>query len=111
MLYLLDQLTDTQRVTTPMLGLLPGHADMQTRFTALGMQQMNDATLGTLTGHTFHYSRVSTPLTAIAHATRAQSDAPGEAIYRHGPIVATYMHGYWPSNPAFAAALFHGRAF
>jgi cobyrinic acid a,c-diamide synthase len=111
MLYLLDSVTDTHGVTTPMLGLLPGHAAMQTRFTALGMQQMNDGVHGTLTGHTFHYSRVNTPLAPVRHATRAQSDAPGEAIYRQGSVVATYMHGYWPSNPAFAAALFHGRAF
>ncbi|SEJ15101.1 cobyrinate a,c-diamide synthase [Paraburkholderia diazotrophica] len=111
MLYLLDSVTDTQGVTTPMLGLLPGHAAMQTRFTALGMQQIDDNVHGTLTGHTFHYSRVSTPLAPVRHATRAQSDAPGEAVYRQGSIVATYMHGYWPSNPAFAAALFDGRAF
>lgn len=111
MLYLLDSVTDTQGVTTPMLGLLPGSAAMQTRFTALGMQQLDDGAHGMLTGHTFHYSRVSTPLAPVGHATRAQSDAPGEAVYRRGSIVATYMHGYWPSNPAFAAALFHGRAF
>ncbi|SIT48089.1 Cobyrinic acid A,C-diamide synthase [Paraburkholderia piptadeniae] len=111
LLYLLDSVTDTQGVTTPMLGLLPGHAAMQTRFTALGMQQIDDSVHGTMTGHTFHYSRVSTPLAPVRHATRAQSDAPGEAVYRQGSIVATYMHGYWPSNPAFAAALFHGRAF
>jgi len=111
MLYLLDSLTDTHGTTTPMLGLIPGDAAMQKRFTALGMQQMTHSAHGTMTGHTFHYSRVSTPLDAVAHATRAQSDTPGEAIYRRGSIVATYMHGYWPSNPAFAAALFHGRAF
>jgi cobyrinic acid a,c-diamide synthase len=111
MLYLLDSVKDTKGASTPMLGLLPGHAAMQTRFTALGMQQLDDATHGLLTGHTFHYSRVSTPLAPVRHATRAQSDAPGEAVYRRGSIVATYMHGYWPSNPAFAAALFHGRAF
>lgn len=111
MLYLLDSVTDTHGVTTPMLGLLPGNAAMQRRFTALGMMQMSDGVHGTLTGHTFHYSRVSTPLAPVRHATRAQSDAPGEAVYRQGSVVATYMHGYWPSNPAFAAALFHGRAF
>jgi cobyrinic acid a,c-diamide synthase len=38
----------------------------------------------------------------------AQTGADGEALYRHGSITATYMHAYWPSNPAFAAALFHG---
>jgi cobyrinic acid a,c-diamide synthase len=93
-----------------MLGLLPGHVHMRTRFTALGMQQL-DGPLGTMTGHTFHYSHVSTPLTPVLHATRPQSDVTGEAVYRSGPIVATYMHSYWPSNPAFTAALFHGNAF
>ena len=110
MLYLLDELTDTQGVSTPMLGLLPGRATMQTRFTALGMQQLNGLH-GPMTGHTFHYSRLSTALAPLRSATRAHSEAPGEAIYRAGPIVATYMHAYWPSNPAFAAALFHGEAF
>ncbi|MGE8331913.1 MAG: cobyrinate a,c-diamide synthase, partial [Paraburkholderia nemoris] len=110
MLYLLDQLTDTHGVTTPMLGLLPGHATMQTRFTALGMQQI-DSLHGPMTGHTFHYSKLNTPLTPLRSATRPQGDAPGEAIYRAGSIVATYMHAYWPSNPAFTAALFHGEAF
>ncbi|PRX28686.1 hydrogenobyrinic acid a,c-diamide synthase (glutamine-hydrolysing) /cobyrinate a,c-diamide synthase [Paraburkholderia sp. BL18I3N2] len=110
MLYLLDQLTDTRGVTTPMLGLLPGHATMQTRFTALGMQQI-DSLHGPMTGHTFHYSKLNTSLTPLRSATRPQGDAPGEAIYRAGSIVATYMHAYWPSNPAFTAALFHGEAF
>ncbi len=110
MLYLLEQLTDTSGVSTPMLGLLPGRATMQTRFSALGMQQI-DGLHGPLTGHTFHYSRLSTPLTPLRSATRPQSDAPGEAVFRAGSIVATYMHAYWPSNPAFTAALFHGEAF
>ncbi|MFM0340145.1 cobyrinate a,c-diamide synthase [Paraburkholderia fungorum] len=110
MLYLLEQLTDTSGVSTPMLGLLPGHATMQTRFTALGMQQI-DSLHGPLTGHTFHYSKLSTPLTPLRSATRPQSDAPGEAVFRAGSIVASYMHAYWPSNPAFTAALFHGEAF
>lgn len=110
MLYLLDKLTDTQGVSTSMLGLLPGHATMQTRFTALGMQQI-DSTHGPVTGHTFHYSKLGTPLSPLRSATRPQGDAPGEALYRVGSIVATYMHAYWPSNPAFTAALFNGEAF
>jgi cobyrinic acid a,c-diamide synthase len=110
MLYLLDQLTDTHGVSTLMLGLLSGRATMQTRFTALGMQQL-ESRHGPLTGHTFHYSTLSTPLTPLCSATRPNGDAPGEAVYRAGSIVATYMHAYWPSNPAFTAALFHGEAF
>ena len=110
MLYLLEQLTDTGGTTTPMLGLLPGHATMQTRFTALGMQQI-DSLHGSMTGHTFHYSKLTTPLTPLRSATRPNNEAPGEAVFRAGSIVATYMHAYWPSNPAFTAALFHGEAF
>ncbi|WP_027801725.1 cobyrinate a,c-diamide synthase [Paraburkholderia dilworthii] len=110
MLYLLDKLTDTQGVSTPMLSLLPGHATMQTRFTALGMQQI-DSMHGPMTGHAFHYSKLSTSLAPLRSATRPQGDAPGEAVYRVGSIVATYMHAYWPSNPAFTAALFNGEAF
>jgi cobyrinic acid a,c-diamide synthase len=110
MLYLLEQLTDTHGVTTPMLGLLPGHATMLTRLAALGMQQIESG-YGAMTGHTFHYSTLTTALTPVRTATRAQTDSPGEAVFRIGSIVATYMHTYWPSNPAFAAALFHGEAF
>lgn len=109
MLYLLDALTGVDGTRTPMLGLLPGEAVMQKRFAALGMQRL-DGAHGTLTGHTFHYSRVSTPLAPTLRARHAQTNADGEPLYRHGAIVATYMHAYWPSNPAFTAALFHGTA-
>ena len=109
MLYLLDALTDVEGTRTPMLGLLPGEAVMQKRFAALGMQQL-DGTHGALRGHTFHYSRIATPLAPALTARHAQTGAPGEELYRHGSIAATYMHAYWPSNPAFAAALFHGTA-
>jgi cobyrinic acid a,c-diamide synthase len=109
MLWLLDGLTDTAGTRTSMLGLLPGEAAMQRRFAALGMQRL-DGVHGTLTGHTFHYSRIDTPLVPELTARHAQTDAPGEPLYRHGSIVATYMHAYWPSNPAFTAALFHGTA-
>ncbi|WP_027793845.1 cobyrinate a,c-diamide synthase [Paraburkholderia acidipaludis] len=107
MLWLLEALTDTEGARTPMLGLLPGEAVMQRRFAALGMQQI-DSAHGTLRGHTFHYSRVSTPLAPTLVARHAQTGAAGEPLYRHGPIVATYLHAWWPSNPAFTAALFHG---
>jgi cobyrinic acid a,c-diamide synthase len=110
MLYLLDEVTDSNGTSTPMLGLLPGHATMQRRLVSLGMQALATRH-GVLTGHTFHYSSIATPLQPACHATRAQTGAPGEPVFRSGPIVATYMHGYWPSNPALAAALFHGEPF
>jgi cobyrinic acid a,c-diamide synthase len=107
MLYLLDSLTDAEGASTPMLGLLPGHATMQARLAALGMQEFHTR-FGAMRGHTFHYSRLSTPLEPERRATRPDTGAAGEPVLRRGPIVATYMHGYWPSNPMLTAALFHG---
>ncbi len=109
MLYLLDTLTNSAGQTKPMLGLLPGHATLSKRITALGMQSIAGVH-GEMRGHTFHYSHVETPLTPALVARYAQSDAQGEAMYRVGAVVASYLHGYWPSNPAFIAALFHGHA-
>ena len=83
---------------------------MQTRFAALAMQQI-EGRHGVMTGHTFHYSKLNTPLAPVTTAVRPQGATSGEALYRHGAIVATYMHAYWPSNPVFAAALFRGEAF
>jgi cobyrinic acid a,c-diamide synthase len=112
LLYLCDTLTGVDGATTPMLGLLPGHATMQRRFAALGMQTL-DTRWGALAGHAFHYSRFATPLApaGVAHRPGGTDDAtpaPGEPRYHHGPIHASYMHAYWPSNPRCAAALFRG---
>ncbi|WP_206957462.1 cobyrinate a,c-diamide synthase [Trinickia acidisoli] len=109
MLYLLESLTDSAGETMPMLGLLPGHAALGKQLAALGMQAIHGAQ-GEMRGHTFHYSHVETPLAPILTARRAQSETPGEPMYRSGAIVASYLHGYWPSNPAFMAAIFHGDA-
>jgi cobyrinic acid a,c-diamide synthase len=73
------------------------------------MQALN-STYGVMTGHTFHYSSMATDLVPERHAYRPQSDAAGEPVFRKASIVATYMHGYWPSNPEMAAALFKGSA-
>ena len=110
MLYLLETLTDVDGQHTPMLGVLPGHATMQKRLASLGMQQL-DGVHGTMTGHTFHYSHMTTTMKPHLTSVRPQSTTPGEAVYRADNVVATYMHSYWPSNPAFTAALFHGKAF
>ena len=109
MLYLLETVTDSFGASTPMLGLLPGHATLQKRLSALGMQELCGAN-GVMRGHTFHYSRIEIPLAPTLTAVNPATNATGEAVYRSGSIVATYMHGYWPSNPEFAAALFSGDA-
>ncbi|MFC5430001.1 cobyrinate a,c-diamide synthase [Paraburkholderia denitrificans] len=110
MLYLLDELTDVEGTSTTMLGLLPGRAAMQKQLASLGMQSLHTK-YGALTGHTFHYSSMTTPLQPEYHAIGPQSATAGEPVFRSGAIVATYMHGYWPSNPALIAAIFRGKTF
>jgi cobyrinic acid a,c-diamide synthase len=110
MLYLLESLTDAAGVRTPMLGVLAGHGAMSKRLSALGPQELR-TDQGAMRGHTFHYSSITTALQPVLHAARPPSDAQGEAVFRCGAITATYMHGYWPSNPALTAALFEGRPF
>ncbi|CAL8476081.1 cobyrinate a,c-diamide synthase [Caballeronia sp. S22] len=109
MLYLLDTLTDIEGTRHTMLGILPGDAAMQRKLSRLAMQRI-DTMHGAMTGHTFHYSTLHTPMQAVLEAKHATTGTSGEALYRHGPVTATYMHAYWPSNPAAAAALFRGES-
>ena len=105
MLYLLESVTDHEGRGANLAGILPGRAIMHRRLQSLGY---HTAPLpgGPLRGHTFHHSTVETPLTPAAHTERAQSNAAGEAIYRRGRLVASYFHGYFPSNPRAASRLF-----
>lgn len=86
-------------------GLLPGAALMQGTLAALGLQEVS-LPEGSLRGHSFHYSRCETPLEAIARASSPNSGETAEAVYRVGRVTASYMHMYFPSNPAAVAALF-----
>lgn len=105
MLYLLESLMDVNGRRAEMLGLLPGHATMQDKLANLGLHGI-ELPEGTLRGHTFHYSRMESPLTPIAYSQAARHQGTGEPIYRQGRLTASYLHGYFPSNPAAAAHLF-----
>ncbi|WP_047249039.1 cobyrinate a,c-diamide synthase [Chromobacterium subtsugae] len=105
MLYLLERLTDRGGGSAAMLGLLPGHAELQDKLCGLGLQQM-DFPSGSLRGHTFHYTRLETALEPIARAARASGAGQGEALYRRGSLLASYFHAYFPSNPLATASLF-----
>lgn len=109
MLYLLEHLTDQNGTMFPMVGVLPGRATIQRKLVALGMQRL-DTAQGALTGHCFHYSKIETPLAPRLTAVHPLRGSPGEALFQKDRVSATYMHGYWPSNPAFITALFHGQA-
>ncbi len=105
MLYLLESLTDQDGNRAAMAGLLPGHAVMQKRLTALGLQEVT-LPEGRLRGHTFHHSKMETPLTAIVQTEDARKRGRGEPVYRVGRLHASYLHLYFPSNPEATARLF-----
>jgi cobyrinic acid a,c-diamide synthase len=105
MLYLLESLTDTAGNSAEMLGLMPGRAVMQKRLSALALQEIKMPG-GGMRGHTFHYSRLDTPLAPIARGECPNQGKTSEAVYRNGRLIASYVHTYFPSNPAAAARLF-----
>jgi cobyrinic acid a,c-diamide synthase len=105
MLYLLESLTDKNGNSGNMVDLLPGTAVMQSRLQGLGYQS---ATMpgGTLRSHTFHHSIVESPLVPMAIGERLYNTSPGEGIYRSSRLTASYLHCYFPSNPAAVVELF-----
>lgn len=105
LLFLLDALTDVQGRRVAMAGLLPGEAAMQTRLAHIGL---HEAALpeGWLRGHSFHYSRLRTPLAPLCITMPARAGRSGEAVYRQGRLTASYFHAYFPSNPQAVARLF-----
>lgn len=124
MLPLFDQMQYEDR-TWPMWGLLPGEVTFGKRTAGLGMQQLVWPPAGTgaapaqhesgqpddglLRGHTFHYSRCTTPLPVIARTSRPHQPvdtSQGEAVYRHRCLHASYFHAWFASAPLCAAALF-----
>jgi cobyrinic acid a,c-diamide synthase len=104
MMSLFEAVVDKAGVSHRFAGLLPGRSVMQKRLAALGTQ-FADLPEGRLAGHTFHYSKSETPLTPLARANTADG-REGEAIYRLDRLTASYVHFYFPSNPAAAARLF-----
>ncbi len=105
MMAVVDGLTDKEGRRWPMAGLMPGEVWMQERLGGLGSQAM-PTPQGPLRGHTFHYSRLETPAPPQAHAVNTGAGTQGEAVFRIGSLTASYFHGYFPSNPPAAAALF-----
>jgi len=104
MLYLLESLTDQQGRTANLAGLLPVRGLMGDRLANLGLHEI-DLPEGTLRGHGFHYSRLETPLEPIAWS-RARRGGQREPVYRLGSLLASYLHLYFPSNPAALVRLF-----
>lgn len=107
MLYLLESLTDHQGRKAPMTGLMPGRAQMGDQLANLGMHEI-ELPEGTLRGHSFHYSRLETPLTPLA-LSQGRRGRGAEPVYRLGSLLASYLHLYFPCNPRATARLFAPR--
>jgi cobyrinic acid a,c-diamide synthase len=105
MLYALDALADRDGEQLPMAGLLPGHAALQSRLTAIGLQAV-EIPEGTLRGHTFHYAQAEIAFPALAHATNPNGAPSREAVYRDRRMTASFVHFYFPSQPDAAMGLF-----
>ncbi|MCP4933292.1 MAG: cobyrinate a,c-diamide synthase [bacterium] len=105
MLYLFDQLTNKEGASAELVGLMPGHAKMQKRLSNLGMHAI-DLPEGKLRGHTYHYSKLDSPLEPIALSVGARKGRTGEPVFRDLRLNASYLHLYFPSNPMAATKLF-----
>jgi cobyrinic acid a,c-diamide synthase len=108
MMALFETLVDLAGAEHRLAGLLPGRVAMQKKLAALGMQQATFEHGATIRGHTFHYSRAETPLAPLLRATK-KAGGEGEPVYRAGRLTASYLHLYFPSNPAAVAGLFGDR--
>lgn len=105
MLALLETLTDVAGRSAPMLGLLPGHGVLADRLVNLGMQSLA-LPEGEVRGHTFHHARIESRLQPALHTRAQRHHGHPEAVFRKGRLFASFMHLYFPSNPAAIAALF-----
>jgi cobyrinic acid a,c-diamide synthase len=105
MLYLLESLSDSEGRQATMAGILPGRAQVGKKLAALALQRVALPD-GELRGHSFHYSRMQTDLVPIASASCPNGGPLKEPVYRSRRLTASYLHFYFPSNPAAVAALF-----
>jgi cobyrinic acid a,c-diamide synthase len=104
MLYALDTLAGRDGKPWPMAGLLHGEATMQARLAALGLQDV-ELPEGVLRGHTFHYARARIGAEPLARARNPNGGPSAEAVYRDRRFTASFVHFYFPSDPAAAVAL------
>lgn len=104
-LYCLENLTDLNEETHSMASILAGQGAMKGK---RGCQGMQTAVFpeGEVRAHAHHRSRSFNMPEALSHGRRQRHPAPGEAIYRHDNLNASYLHLFFPSNPQVISRLF-----
>jgi cobyrinic acid a,c-diamide synthase len=109
MLYLMEGLTNVEGERAAMLGVMPGEATLQKRLAALALQQVS-LLGGCLRGHTYHHSLTATSWEPVVRGESPNGGRGAEAVYQQGRLTASYVHFYFPSDPALAAALLRPEA-
>lgn len=105
MLALLDGMADHAGQRRPLWGLIPGEAAMQKRLVNLGLHEV-ELPEGVVRGHTFHHAAMQSELPPLTHTRSQRHNGKPEAVYRMARLHASFLHLYFPSNPAGVAALF-----
>lgn len=111
LMYLSSGIRTLDRTLYPMVGLIPGEAEMKDRLQALGyveVETKENTLLGPaglrFRGHQFRYSdfHLSPDVERTYSVFRRRGgEAFGEG-YRRGNTLASYVHAHWASNPLLA---------
>jgi len=105
-LYCLEELTDLNDETHVMLNILAGQGAMKGKRGCQGMQTAIFPE-GEIRAHAHHRSRSFNMPEALSYGRRQRHPAPGEAVYRHNNLNASYLHLFFPSNPKAISRLFN----
>ena len=103
MMYLGNRIVDKAGQSARMCAVFDADFTMQPTFQSVGYQQLT-LRQQSIRGHSFHHSTLQTTLPPRARCQR-QDGSGGEWFYAIGNTRLTYMHLYFPSNPALAAHL------
>lgn len=104
-LYCLEDLTDLNDEIHEMADILAGQGAMKGKRGCQGMQTAIFPE-GEVRAHAHHRSRSFNMPDALSYGRRQRHPAPGEAIYRHNNLNASYLHLFFPSNPKVISCLF-----
>ena len=108
LMYLSSGIRTLDRTLYPMVGLIPGEAEMKDRLQALGyveVETKENTLLGPaglrFRGHQFRYSdfHLSPDVECTYSVCRRRGGEPFEEGYRRGNTLGSYIHAHWASNP------------
>jgi cobyrinic acid a,c-diamide synthase len=115
LMYLTRGIQTLDGATHPMVGVVPAEAVMAPKLQALGyveVETQSPSILGAagsrFRGHQFRYSDLRGMPDDAERPFSLRKRRDGKTSlegYRHGAVVASYVHAHWASNPKIAAAL------